>query len=960
MRIRFVSRMLAVLGFCAVAGAADAQTGSIAGRVTSGESATPVASAQVRVMQGMSEVARGQTAADGSFRIGNVATGVYAVVLNRIGFAESRTTGVQVTSGGTAIVNIAMAEAASLLNPVAVTGTRGAEPEKVLDSPNSISVVTAERIAQRPAITITDHLKSTPGLSISNGGIVQSNVVSRGFNNAFSGSMLMLQDYRFAGVPSLRVNVPFLFTGTGEDIDRIEVLQGPASALYGPNAGAGVLHIITKSPFQSKGTTLTLDGGERSMLRAGGRHAGTFGSEKFGYKLSGEYFTAKDWEYIDPNEVNLGPNATPVARQLYRQWSTTDTRVPALRRGVTKFRNFDLLKYSGEARLDYKPNDDTELISTAGYSQIGSALEITTTFGAVQVKNWSYTNLQQRFRHKKFFAQVFFNKSDAGNDNPTDDAGTYYLRSGIPVVDKSSVLVGQVQQSFDLSTTKFTSGVDYIATRPETEGTIMGRNEDDDNITEVGAYLQVTHPLSPKLDFLGAVRGDQNSSIEGTQFSPRAAFVYKAAPDQNFRFTFNRAFNSPQSFAFSLDQWSGVRQNLGPAINNPLLGATDVQIFGNPAKRGWRYDRSCEATINGTLCMRSNLAGPNPVAATGANILPGAMQANGAALAGAVAAAFGLSTTQRDNIRIALQGLAPTNAQIEGVLRNLGAPGTPIVPFSSVTDFTPLGANFSSTWELGYKGIFNERIRIAVDLWYQIRPAEPTTQVINLDDAVFMHPAQLGAFLGGSMGGTLVANGVPAGAVGAVITGWTTQLAGLPGGLLNFDNPLYDKNYLVFTYQNAVGQVDVRGLDFAADFLLTDVYSVEATYSNLGQNVFTKAPGASVAVPLTANAPKHRATLTFRYNDEVGGLSAELRGRYNDAFDVNSGVYNNYGVGTPIRYERVPVNAFLDANFSWRLPVVQSVRFGVNVQNIFDTRVPSFLGVPEVGRFATTRLQYTF
>ena len=94
-------------------------------------------------MQGMSEVARGQTAADGSFRIGNVATGVYAVVLNRIGFAESRTTGVRVMSGGTAIVNIAMSEAASLLNPIAVTGTRGAEPEKVLDSPNSISVVTA-------------------------------------------------------------------------------------------------------------------------------------------------------------------------------------------------------------------------------------------------------------------------------------------------------------------------------------------------------------------------------------------------------------------------------------------------------------------------------------------------------------------------------------------------------------------------------------------------------------------------------------------------------------------------------------------------------------------------------------------------------------------------------------------------------------------------------------------------
>src|SRR5690606_8445849 len=232
------------------------------------------------------------------------------------------------------------------------------------------SVVTAERIAERPAVTVTDHLKGQPGLSISNGGIVQANIVSRGFNNAFSTSMLMLQDYRFAGVPSLRVNVPFLFTGTGEDIDRIEVLQGPASALYGPNSGSGVLHVITKSPFSSQGTSLTLDGGERSMFRLAGRHAGVFGEGKFGYKLSGEFFRADDWEYNDPNEPTT--------------YSASDTRIPASRRGQTVARDFGLSKYSGEARLDYRPNDDTEAITTFGYTMAGSALEVTTTFGAAQ------------------------------------------------------------------------------------------------------------------------------------------------------------------------------------------------------------------------------------------------------------------------------------------------------------------------------------------------------------------------------------------------------------------------------------------------------------------------------------------------------------------------------------------------------------------------------------------------
>lgn len=964
MRIKFVNKLLALFGLMLTAGFVEAQTGTIAGRVTQ-ESGTPIASVEVRVLRGMEAVASAQSDAAGSFHLTNIPVGTYTVEARSIGYTMRRVEGVRVASGSTTDVNVVLAQSAAILNPVAVTGTRGAEPEKVLDSPNSISVVSAERIAERPAITITDHLKGQPGLSISNGGIVQSNVVSRGFNNAFSTSMLMLQDYRFAGVPSLRVNVPFLFTGTGEDIDRIEVLQGPVSALYGPNSGAGVLHVITKSPFQSQGTTLTVDGGERSMLRVGGRHAGVL-NEKFAYKVSGEFFRAKDWEYVDPNEVHLGPGATAVERELYKLWSASDPRVPASRQGVAKSRNFDLEKYSGELRLDYRPNEDTEAITTFGYSMAGSALEITTTFGAAQVKNWSYTNVQQRFRHKKFFAQVFYNASDAGNAHSLDDAGTFYLRSGIPVVDQSTVLVGQVQQSFDLGTSKFTAGADYINTQPKTAGTIMGRNEDDDTINEMGAYLQMTHPLTEKLDFIGAVRGDVNSRIEGSQFSPRAAFVYKAAENQNFRFTYNRAFNSPASFSFFLDQWAGVRQNLGPAINNVVLpgsmapGAIDVQIFGNPSKRGWVYDRSCDASVNGGLCMRSNLTGPNPVTASGASILPGALAVNGAAMVTAVGNAFGLDATQRANILAALGGLSPTHAQLPAVLRNLGAPGTPIVPFSSVTDFSPLGANFSNTYEIGYKGLFNERLRIAVDLWYQIRPAEPTTQVINLDDAVFMDPAALGAFFGATMGPTLVANGVPAAFVPDVVTGWTTQLAGLPGGLLNFDNPLYDKNYLVFTYQNASGQVDVRGIDFAADYLIDDLWTLEATYSNLGRNVFTKAPGAVPGLPLTANAPKHRASVTFRYSNDMNGVGGEIRGRYMDAFDVNSGVYNNFGEGTPIRYNRVPVNAFLDAGFSWRLPIASNVRWAINAQNIFNNKVPSFIGVPDVGRFVTTRIQYSF
>jgi iron complex outermembrane receptor protein len=64
--------------------------------------------------------------------------------------------------------------------------------------------VSAAQIERRPAVTVVDQVRNTPGVDATQGGLGQSNVVARGFNNAFSGSLLMLQDYRFAGVPSLR------------------------------------------------------------------------------------------------------------------------------------------------------------------------------------------------------------------------------------------------------------------------------------------------------------------------------------------------------------------------------------------------------------------------------------------------------------------------------------------------------------------------------------------------------------------------------------------------------------------------------------------------------------------------------------------------------------------------------------------------------------------------------------
>ena len=924
-----------------VSTAAGAQTGTISGTITEKSSGQPVTTATVTATRVGGGGGTAHSRDNGTFSIANLAAGTYSVSVLAMGLAPNRTDNVVVRAGQTTTLEIVFAPAVRTLEQMVTTAAGVTAPERIQDSQSQISIVTTKDIAQTPSASITDVLKAVPGLSISTGGIAQANIVSRGFNNAFSTQMLMLQDYRYAGVPSLRVNVPLLFTGTNEDIDHIEVLQGPAAALYGPNSGNGVLHVITKSPFNSVGTTLTLDGGERSMLRGSLRHAGVIVDNKLGYKLSGEYLTAKDWEYIDPNEPTVYP--------------ANDTRIPVERRGKPVTHDFDLTKYSGEARVDFRPSENTQLISTAGLSGIGNAREITTTFGAAEAKNWTYLNLQERLQHKQFFAQVFYDKSNSGNDNAQDPNGTYYLRTGIPVVDQSSILGTQAQQAVTWGRTKFIAGGEYLATRPQTEGTINGRNEPNDAINEYGGYLQTTTALTKQIDFLAAARVDANSRIDGYQFSPRAAIVIHPDENNSFRLTFNRAYSSPTSFSFFLDQYSGQT----PAPGMP------VQILGNPPKQGWTFARTCTGGTAGNLCMRSpyipNTLAPASAAAAYAGfasqLQPLLQAAPASSIPGGEATRQALLQLLASPVGAIVRGLRPTDAQVGTVLVDLATKQ----PVTGVNDYAPLSADFSNTWEVGYKGFVGKRLGIEMDAWFQKRPADPTAQLIN--PGVLFNGQQLGAFLAQGITQGLIAAGqspqVAQATAAQAAPGLALLMAGIPVGATAFTNSLDDQPYLVFSYQKATGSVNVHGFDVATDLQIDDRWSVAATYSNLNKNVFPDAPGATAVNPLAANTPKHRATATVRY-ERSAKFSANVRGRYADAFPVNSGVFNSYNVGTPIPYPPVPVNAFLDAGFSWELPVARAPRWSVTATNLLDNKVATFVGVPKIGRLLLTRLQYTY
>lgn len=148
------------------------------------------------------------------------------------------------------------------------------QEEKASQASAAVYVITAEDIRRSGATSIPEALRMAPGISVARAGSSGWAVTSRGFNDEFANKMLVMIDGRsvynplFAGVYWDVQNVPL------ENIDRIEVIRGPAGTLWGANAVNGVINIITKPAEATQdGLQETLIGNRdvATTLRYGGK-----------------------------------------------------------------------------------------------------------------------------------------------------------------------------------------------------------------------------------------------------------------------------------------------------------------------------------------------------------------------------------------------------------------------------------------------------------------------------------------------------------------------------------------------------------------------------------------------------------------------------------------------------------------------------------------------------------------
>jgi iron complex outermembrane receptor protein len=404
--------------------------------------------------------------------------------------------------------------------------------QQLVNAPASVSIVSSDVIQSTPATNYAELFRSVPGVNISQTSARDFNITMRGATSTLSTSQLAVVDGRSIYLDFFGFVAWDLLPMNPNEIRQIEIIRGPASAVWGANALNGVINFISKTPRELAGNSLTIGLGtfDRDVNDSGasagtqfsinGTHARAV-NDRWAYKISAGAFTSD--AFARPTG-NIPGKTTP-----YPAFNNSDTSQP-------KF----------DTRVDYDPPSGAYQLTFAG-GYAGTSGIIHTGIGPFDMDNnvglgygtMRYSRGALKFN---FFTNVLNGDASAllaigGNGQPIPfsfNTRTFDVELGnANTIGTRQVLSygGNVRfNSFDLSIAPL--GTDR---------------------TELGIYAQDEIFINDKVRFNVGARVDKFDVIDDLVFSPRLAVIVKPLPDHAIRLSYNKAFRSPSLINNYLD-----------------------------------------------------------------------------------------------------------------------------------------------------------------------------------------------------------------------------------------------------------------------------------------------------------------------------------------------------------------------------------------------------------------------
>jgi iron complex outermembrane receptor protein len=454
---------------------------------------------------------------------------------------------------------------------VVVTASRA--EEKLVNAPSTMSVITASQIEVAPSQNFGELLRTVPGVNITQVSARDINVTSRGSTGTLATGQLALLDGRSLYQDFFGFVMWDLLPVNLDEVKQIEVIRGPASAVWGANALNGVVNVITKSPREMQGTSAVLGFGAFGRLEGedagglwyvNGTHAAAI-NDRWAFKLSAGAYSQNALSRpvgvipCEMPEVCAGPRAT------YPAFSNEGSTQPKL-----------------DVRADYDYEDGRKLVLSGGFAGTDGMMH--SGIGPFDIDTGTF---------------MAYGRASYTDGGLRISAFTNALRGDATNLLTVSPLTGR-PITFDFTSNTYDIDVSNVQTFAGRHVLSYGGNlrfnffdlsiaPSSDDRREFGLFAQDEIFLTNMFRWVVGARVDRFDFIDDIVFSPRTTFMIKPEENQTFRISYNRAYRSPSvinnHLSLVIAQPIDIRPlaialNLPPSVvPNPFI--LPVEITGN-------------------------------------------------------------------------------------------------------------------------------------------------------------------------------------------------------------------------------------------------------------------------------------------------------------------------------------------------------------------------------------------
>lgn len=938
---------------------------------------------------------------DGNFTLNTSADLPLTIEISYIGFGSQT---VEVTSADQKI-KVALSFGQNL-NEVVISASR--RSEKILDAPASVSIISSQDLENTANVNDpVRNLVNIPGIQFQQQSANSINFEMRAGSGVFGTSVFPILDYRFLQSPASGSFFAFQSGLSNLDLERVEVVRGAASALYGPGVESGVVHFFSKKAIDKPGTSVELIGGNLNTISGAIRHAYSNKKKTFGFKVNAQYKKGDEFSLDPVEDADFLAQINGATRNGIFQPIVKNNRIDPAQVPTTPILTRDEIDTDGDgntylseyetfmanAHLEFRPNDNTDAVISGGINS-GSGL-INQAQGPGYAAGNDYW-AQARIKSGGFFGQISYNFNDGGAEN----APFFLYLTAQRIITKRSALDGQLQYNFDavnFLNSNFTVGLDYRDIGSDSENTLFGQNDGNNDYINFGFYGQGTSRLGDKIDLTYALRYDKLNFIDKGKIAPRIALVYKPNSKNSFRVTYNEAVFGPSSLETYVD--------FPVQIQAP--GILDVWLSGQTTAQNFDPNAPIEIVGGGGATLPADTTQwplAVPYGAVAGLVLP------------QLYAGVGANPAYAPLLPLAqnfFNSYVPSGSS--GTIEGYNAFNGSAMPTAIGTPSALLGT--TASWELGYKGLLGDKFAIGIDVYTFARtgstqftaigptfrlngangiPSDLGAQVASdfindpqINGAIQQSvAAQVNAGVQAQVEAAYAAQGIPAEGIPGVapsiadavaataaplieqnVTATLAQVQGLVGGAFTQGG----QGYVDAIVPAAVGAIESQrvpqddgithisagyrifddvtrshfGSDLSMEYFATDKLTFWGNASWLSQNEWNPGEENDDDLPFQdfLNAPRFKYRLGMNYIDK-NGFQASLSFQHDDEFNSNQGFYA--GV--------VQAKNLVDASIGYRLS--NGVKLDLSSTNLFNQQYRAFPRMPVIGRRVNLRATF--